>query len=167
MKGLASLLVMMAVSACGDPAPREFVGHGVSFEYPGEWKTVTPPQADDASLWVERRGSGPGDFVALGAFRLPASVTDPIDLEDEVKALLANIASEAGGTSVGELEKIELAGLAGFSGTIHTEAGLTSEVRVAFAGDIEYFFSCQYTAEGAEETKRGCQQVLATLRLPR
>jgi hypothetical protein len=171
---LAFLLVLVA--GCGSGGgDKTFEGDGYSFTYPGSWEefenapsaAATGTVVSSKSFAPERGGSG---FV-ITVYRLSSSVTaDNIDsIAPEVAAVTEQIFRQAGGQMTARPTKVTVAGHPGFSakGTAVTPQGtrVQSRVTLVFDGTTEYFLTCQFTPDAAEEMLKGCNKVLESFEL--
>jgi hypothetical protein len=159
---------------------KTFRGGGFSFTYPASWHELTPgPELGGITY---RAGVGPP-----GPRHEAVSVTvQPVGVRLEGRDLaitaqnltryesLAVIAVETPVSLMGgELsapKRVSAAGLPGFRfevshmglrGGGHVDAHITQ----LFKGSTTYIVSCQYTARGAAELQRACDQVLGSFRV--
>jgi hypothetical protein len=101
----------------------------------------------------------------------PASITEGnIDgYADDVSEAAKETYEELDGELTAAPTPMTLDGLPGFryEGSLVNVDGVRVQARVirAFDGLTEYYLYCQFTPEGADEMKRGCEQVVESFRV--
>ena len=169
---------LFSSAGCGGGGDETFDGDGYSFTYPGDWNEIVG--VESAASGPE--GLGPSNFFGPGSTAensLHVAVTEDIprvtdanldDAKAQVAQQLAQTAEQAG-AEMSEPTDTTFAGLPGFraeaSGRISVTTGerFRSELIVAFDETAIYFLNCQFTPEGAEEMKRGCDQVVESFQV--
>jgi hypothetical protein len=167
MKSCRALLiggVVLAGAACSNDA--SFRAHGISFEYPGDWKrmvSATSNIAQASPRWTAAVGVNGNNLVSIDAYHLafPVTETNFEQFADELTNRVTKAARDANGRLVGDAETTTLGGLPGFRFRI---AGDKRENRVviAFDGTIELLLECRSTEEFREEIGEGCEQILTS-----
>lgn len=168
-----TVLVCLTLAACGGDGDKTFEGDGYSFRYPGSWSQrapAAPAQGTDIPvlLFGPREGA---DRLLLNVSRVGLSITE--SNIDSVSDQFAGEVEEMFRQSQGRLTKAPTRLTAGGLPALRFEgSGVTPEgvrvrtlVTVVFDGRTQYFLSCQYTPERAEEIKRGCDQVVESFQV--
>jgi hypothetical protein len=179
-----SLLVCVALAACGGDGndggaggggDKTFQGDGYSFTYPGDWDELEGGEpSGQVGEPVSRALFGPSagsDAMEIEVYRLNLSVTE--DNLDELSGEIARVAEELFRQADGEIAsgptRVTVGGLPGFSfeGSAVDSLGVRVQAWLTFAFDrrTEYFVDCEFTPEGAEEMKQGCDQVLESFQV--
>jgi uncharacterized RDD family membrane protein YckC len=154
-----------------DKGAKTYRGHGVSFDYPADWRETSPESAVSGGagneLWNTAIALGERDAVTVAAYRLNVPVTaQNLDaVKPELAAVVQQAAGQLGGAVQSGPEEFTMAGLPGhrfrITGTVDGTA-IQSTLVFAFDGTTEYFVNCQHTAEKAEEIEQGCEQIVQT-----
>jgi hypothetical protein len=151
-----------------------YAENGITLDYPSDWEALDQAGATTSTggneLWTQ--GFGPeaqgSNVVIVSAYQLKLDVGDvpPEQLKTEIEATLDQLAQQAGGSRVGELEEASLGSLAGFQATINAEsaegAPVQSRVVFGFDGDTEYFLNCQYEPSAKAQILGGCDTMQQT-----
>jgi hypothetical protein len=151
-----------------------YAENGVALDYPADWEALDQAGATTSTganeLWTQ--GFGPdasgSNVVIVSAYQLKLDVGDvPAEqLKTEIEATLDQLAQQAGGSRVGELEEASLGSLTGFQATINAEsaegAPVQSRVVFGFDRDTEYFLNCQYEPSAKVQILGGCDTMQQT-----
>jgi hypothetical protein len=172
--------VVIVFAGCGggdgdsgnDGGDKTFEGEGYSFTYPEDWRDRTEDIEFSAQAGSEPTTSevvlAPGDrpdvvIVQVGPTS-PSITEDNIDeLEEEIARVVESGFQQADGQLTAGPTRVTVAGLPPIrlEGTSVTPAGdsVRSRLTLIYDGRNQYAVNCQFTPEGAEEMKRGCDQV--------
>lgn len=161
---------LVAFAGCGGGGgDKTFEGDGYSFTYPGEWKEREGGEAAaEVGEPVSEAFFGPSegpDGLTVQVFRVNLSITEGnIDeLSGDIAEFIGELFRQGDGRVTSGPTPVTLGGLPGraFEGSFINKGGTRVQTRLtlAFDGRTEYFLSCEFTPEGAEEMKRGCEQV--------
>jgi PsbP-like protein len=151
---------------------KTFEGDGYSFTYPGGWSQSGPAPLQGTDVPVLLFGPREGaDRLLVNVTRAGLSITERNI--DEVSAQFAGEVDQLFRRAEGRLTKgptrLTVGGLPAlrFEGSGVTPEGdrIRSQVTVVFGGRTQYFLSCEFTPEGAEEMKRGCDQVVESFQV--
>ncbi len=151
-----------------------YAENGITLDYPSDWEALDQAGATTSTggneLWTQ--GFGPeasgSNVVIVSAYQLKLDVGDvpPEQLKTEIEATLDQLAQQAGGSRVGELEEASLGSLTGFQATINAEsaegAPVQSRVVFGFDRDTEYFINCQYEPSAKAQILGGCDTMQQT-----
>jgi hypothetical protein len=159
---------------------KTFRGGGLSFAYPASWHELTPGPEVGGITFRAAVGPPGGTQDAVGVTVQPVGVRlegrdlaiTPQNLTryESVAVLAVETPISILGGELSAPKRVSAAGLPGFRfevshmglrGGGHVDAHITQ----LFKGSTTYIVSCQYTARGAAELKRACDQVLASFRV--
>jgi uncharacterized RDD family membrane protein YckC len=183
---VAVVAVLLALSAyyasvtgrvTGDAA-KTYRGHGVSFEYPAEWREASKVQVAAGGggnlLWAIGVGVEVGtnlvNLVGVEAYRLdrPVTAENLAEAKPEAATALRQLFEQVGGAMQSGPEELTVGGLPAlrFRGTATVEA-TPIETTVVFVFDhtTQYAIGCQYTPDKATEIQRGCDQIVRTFKV--
>jgi hypothetical protein len=162
---------LLAVGCGGGGGDKTFEGEGYSFTYPGKWHQVEGGGAAEIGDRVSSVTLAPSEGASgltVNVYRLKVPVTES-NIETfapETASVTAQIFRQSGGRTTAGPKRVSAAGLPGFSaeGMAVTPKGVhvQSLVTLLFDGTKEYFLNCQFTPDQAEETRKGCDQVLGS-----
>ena len=161
-------------SAASTAGQSSYADNGIALEYPSNWQALDQAGATTSTggneLWTQ--GFGPeasgSNVVIVSAYQLKLDVGDvpPEQLKTEIETTLDQLAQQAGGSRVGELEEASLGSLSGFQATINAEsaegAPVQSRVVFGFDRDTEYFLNCQYEPGARAQILGGCDTMQET-----
>jgi hypothetical protein len=169
---------LLASAGCGGgnddgDGDKTFEGDGYSFTYPGDWDEQDPEAASQGGDLISSAyvGQDNTDVLAILLYPLPASITkDNIDeYADDVAEQARETYEGLDGQLTAGPTPVTMAGLPGFryEGSLVNVDGARVQARVTdvFDGLTEYYLYCQFTPEGAEEMKRGCDQVVESFQV--
>ena len=182
---LATVAVVLVVTTavlpgCGSNNYRVYNGHGVSFHYPRDWRTLTSNGINAQSssgLWTEMFGpnasGSTADIVFMTEFRTSVPVTDKnlAASAGSVTASVARVAQAAGGALLAGPTEMKMGGLPGYGFRMRaiTSRGRKSASRlvIVWNGKTEYFLNCQHLVSGTrgKEIERGCKMIVASFKL--
>jgi hypothetical protein len=149
---------------------KTFDGLGFSFTYPREWREVDVgplPAGREAPAVVLAPEQAESDAVGVTVVQGSPEVTEEnfADAKEEI----AVAARTRFGRLVEGPTRITVSGLPALrleaSGTTPEEVRIRSRVTVVFAGTTWYTLECDFAPERAQEMKRGCDQVVNSLRI--
>ena len=167
---VALLLIAAAVLLSGcDDSVNSFEGHGISFDYPGDWDEAEETSTAVSSgnqRWSESFGIDGNNFVTVTEYEVNIEVGDEniSELEQEIGQTIEDLTQQAGGSVDEGPSEVTMGGLPGFrfelSG-VEAEGGtVDSSIVLAFDGTTEYFLNCQFTDEHSDEIDEGCTQII-------
>jgi hypothetical protein len=148
-----------------------FNGHGISFSYPSEWKSlqISGTSASQGSqLWSETFGPDEANFVTVSQYQVNIPITTQnIDQHsDELTTQIQQLFTQAGGSMQSGPTKSTMAGFPalGYSGTaVNPQAvSVKSRILLAFNNTTEYFVNCQSTGDSTTAIDAGCDQVVSS-----
>lgn len=151
--------------------------HGVSLTIPDGWAQSAKTETTAATgneIWSQGFGPASGvDFVAVTAYATNVAIThkNAGKYAPKVTVAVKSLFKSAGGTLVGGPNSATIGDMVGyrFESTFPGEGGKTvdSDVLMVWNGRTEYFFNCQYQANGSRkaEIKRGCKTIESTFKL--
>jgi len=154
-----------------------YSGHGVSLRVPDGWvqsaKTKTTAETGN-EIWSQGFGPASGvDFVAVTAYATNVAVTqkNADKYAPKVTVAVKSLVKSAGGTLLSGPKSATIGDMVGyrFETTFPAKSGetLDGDVLMVWNGRSEYFFNCQYQANGSRkvEIKRGCKTIESTFKL--
>ena len=154
-----------------------YSGHGVSLTIPDGWvqsaKTKTTAETG-SEIWSQGFGPASGvDFVAVTAYATNVAITqkNADKYAPKVTVAVKSLFGSAGGTLLSGPKSATIGDMVGyrFATTFPGESGqkLGSDVLMVWNGRTEYFFNCQYQANGSRkaEIERGCKTIESSFKL--
>jgi hypothetical protein len=167
----AAATVPTNASASASGSGQTFDGHGVSFEYPSDWKPINisgESASQGSEVWSEAVGIDDGNFVLVRQYGVNLSIT-PSNIDQHTSELTTQIQSlftQAGGSMQSGPTKLTMGGFPalGYSGTAVNPQAVSVKTRIvlAFNGTTEYFVNCQSTGTDASALDAGCDQIVST-----
>jgi hypothetical protein len=171
----ASPVAPTSAAASGTPVAtggsQTFNGHGVSFQYPADWKpfTVSGTSASQGNqVWSESFGIDSGNFVTVSQYTVGLAIT-PSNIDQhssELTTQIQNLFTQAGGSMQSGPVKLTMGGFPalGYSGTAVNPQAMSVKTKIvlAFNGTTEYFVNCQSTGTDTSALDAGCQQIVTT-----
>jgi hypothetical protein len=168
------LATLVAIpSGCGGgnddgDGDKKYEGDGYSFTYPEDWDEQDPEAASQGGDVISSAyvGQDNTDVLAVLLYRVPVSITEAnIDeYADDVFEQAREIYEGLDGELTARPTPVTMDGLPGFryEGSLVNVDGVPVQARVTDVFDemTEYYLYCQFTPEGAEEMKRGCDQAV-------
>lgn len=170
----------MVLLGCSSNNYRVYRGHGVSFHYPRDWKTLTSEGVNAQSssgLWTEMLGpnasGSTADIVFITEFRTSAPVTDKnlAASANGVTASVARVAQRSGGALLAGPTRASMGNMPGYGFrisaiTVHGRKS-ASRLVIVWNGKTEYFLNCQHLVTGtrAAEIEKGCQMIAGSFKL--
>ncbi|MFL5766764.1 MAG: hypothetical protein ACJ758_02835 [Actinomycetota bacterium] len=160
-----------SASAAPSGTEQTFNGHGVSFQYPGDWDPIATAGASasqGSQAWSEAFGIDNGNFVLVSQYTVNLSIT-PSNIDQHASELttqIQNLFTQAGGSMQSGPTKLTMGGFPalGYSGTAVNPQAVSVKTRIvlAFNGSTEYFVNCQSTGEDTSALDAGCDQIVKT-----
>jgi hypothetical protein len=104
-------------------------------------------------------------------YRLNLAVTEGNfdEVSDEFTKTVGEVLRQADGDVTSGPTRVTVGGLPGlsFEGSLVNSQGVPVQTWLTFAFDerTEYLLNCEFTPEGAEEMKRGCEQVVESFQV--
>jgi hypothetical protein len=172
----AVVVVALAVGAVvalsgGGSDTQTFSGHGVSFDYPGDWQALGPAsfQVNSGDVtWSESFGveaGSNGAIVTEYALQKDVSSVSDAALRTELDNLFKSTVNQAGGTITKPISPTTVNGTPGYQVSFTATAGgtdLTTDMVLVFQGTQQWNIQCQYTADQQETILPGCQDIWNT-----
>ena len=154
------------------PSSRTFSGHGIFFQYPGNWVAFDSPSPDPQQGTNQRSQDVVGlddlNIVSVTELSVPQAEQGTSAWSDEMVSRFADAFVESGIDVKSGPQRVRLGGAKGLRWNISQPSGvgyvLDTTLVVMFRGETEYFIRCQHTSERAPEMNRGCDQVLTSFR---
>ena len=184
---MLALLWLSAAGACGESDgsdgaagqdAKTFEGDGYSFTYPGTWRDITSdikiyggvgpdPQNFDVALSPREEGQ---DLVAVSVGLVSPSITEDNigQLKDQIARVIESGFRQVEGRLSAGPTRVTVDGFPGlrFESTVpYEDVEARSQLTLMFDGRTQYAINCQFTPEGAEEVKRGCDQILSSFQV--
>ena len=182
---LAVVLVVLIAAACGGdaeqpdagddgeaPAAATYDDNGVTFEYPADWDEFPAEAAATSTgsneIWSATVGPDKTNLVNVTAYQLNLEVNEENfeSIETELDQVIQDVVDQAGGEITAGPDPDEIAGYLAYTyrweGVEVDDEPKDSSAYFLFAGDVEYFFNCQYSDDTVEEIQAGCDQVLSS-----
>jgi hypothetical protein len=171
---------LVASAGCGggrsDAGDKTFEGDGFSFSYPADWidQEEFEFRAQAGSEATSQVAVAPGhgqDVVVVEVGPVSPSISEGnIDqFKFEVARSLEALFQKVEGELTAGPARVRVGGLPAlrFEATGVTSQGVRTRSRLTlvFDGNTQYTVNCQFTPEGAEEVKRGCDQILSSFRV--
>jgi hypothetical protein len=150
---------------------QSFNGHGVTFEYPVDWKSLQiagTSASQGSQLWSETFGPDEANFVTVSQYQVSILITTQnIDQHsNELTTQIQALFTQAGGSMQSGPTKSTMGGFPalGYSGTaVNPQAvSVKSRILLAFNNTTEYFVNCQSTGDSTTAVDAGCDQVIST-----
>lgn len=153
-----------------------YSGHGISLTVPDGWVQSASSATAETGNEIWSQGFGPVssvDFVAVTAYATNVAVTqkNAEKYAPKVTVAVKRLFESAGGTLLSGPKSATIGDMVGyrFETTFPAESGetLDGDVLMVWNGHTEYFFNCQYQANGSRkaEIKRGCKTIESTFKL--
>jgi hypothetical protein len=148
-----------------------FNGHGVSFQYPSDWKSISisgESASQGSEVWSEAFGIDDGNFALVRQYNINLSITSSnIDQHtSELTTQIQNLFTQAGGSMQSGPTKLTMGGFPalGYSGTaVNPQAdSVKTRIVLAFNGTTEYFVNCQSSGSDTSALDAGCDQIVST-----
>jgi hypothetical protein len=167
-----------ALSGCGSTEKKGdhvYMGNGISFRYPQDWKTIEPQGLKGRGLWtvmVAPRDSSGTDVAFVTEYRTPKTITKKnlASKKPGITSTVAEVARQAGGALLSGPTPTTMGNLPGYrfriSATVDSRPS-TSRLVLVWKGRTEYFLNCQYLTKGmlGAEVERGCRMIIGSFEL--
>ena len=167
-----------ALSGCGATEKKGdhiYVGNGVSFRFPHDWKTIKPQGLKGRGLWtvmVAPSDTSGTDIAFVTEYRTPRTITKKnlSSKKSGITSTVTGVARQAGGALRSGPTPITMGGLPGYGFRISAPVESrpsTSRLVLVWKGRTEYFLNCQYLTKGVlgAEIERGCRMIIASFKL--
>lgn len=163
IKRSVAVVVCLVIAGCGG-GDREntFEREGISFTFPEEWEQreleggPVSPDASFAAAFAPEEG--------LSALIFEINESDITVTQGNLDGVLQEVAASLDESSKGPT-KTSVAGLPALRFESYPESNLTRAVTFVFDGKTWYAFNCGFTAQLAEEMKRGCEQAVSSFQV--
>jgi hypothetical protein len=152
----------------GEADTQTFSGHGVSFDYPGDWQALGPAsfQVNSGDVaWSESFGveaGSNGAIVTEYALKKDVSSVSEADLRTELDNLFNSTVDQAGGSITEPISSTTVNGTPGYRVSFTSTTGgvdLTTDMVLIFQGTQQWNIQCQYTADQQDTILPGCQDI--------
>ncbi|MGD0272121.1 MAG: hypothetical protein ABSB96_00080 [Gaiellaceae bacterium] len=166
------------LSGCGTTEKKGdhlYIGNGVSFRFPHNWKKIKPQGSEGRGLWtvmVAPPDSSGADVAFMTEYRIPRTITKKnlASKKAGITSTVAGVALQAGGALLSGPTPITMGGLPGYRFRISARVKSrpsTSRLVLVWKGRTEYFLNCQYLTKGilGSEIERGCRMIIASFKL--
>jgi hypothetical protein len=179
LTGCVEQTVVVDAPPAPDPSTRAIDQNGVSFQYPGTWRTVQVPMpspspgqpapVEPMEQSVQAVGIDELNFVSLsyGISGLPTE--DFAQWSGLVREAVAQRSASGGLTLLTEPHEVTASGMRALRYEARAPSGVGYVVHVTWVGFVrrttQFVVQCFSMAEHAAEIQQGCDQVLATLRV--
>jgi PsbP-like protein len=167
----AAATVPTNASASASGSGQTFNGHGVSFQYPSDWKPINisgESASQGSEVWSEAFGIDDGNFALVRQYSVNLSIT-PSNIDQHTSELttqIQNLFTQAGGSMQSGPTKLTMGGFPalGYSGTAVNPQAVSVKTRIvlAFNGTTEYFVNCQSSGSDTSALDTGCDQIVST-----
>ena len=186
----AVALACLTVTACGGSNDTEgggggsgdgdktFEGDGYSFVLPEDWMEFEQGESRarsgeqiSPSVWIGPRGGSDSDLMVVDVFRARVAVTQENidDVSDQLAAEFDQLLGEGGWRMTRDPARVRVDELPGLrfeaSGLDPEGERVRSRYVYVLDGRTVYALNCQFTPEGAEEMRRGCDQVIESFQV--
>jgi hypothetical protein len=176
---LAAVGLVTTFGCGGEGGDKTFDGDGYSCTYPGEWsdqtgnaefsaQAGTEPQSSQVVLAPRDEGQ---DLVVIEVGPASPSITEDniAQLTDEIARVVESLFQKGNGRLTAGPTRVNVGGLPAlrFEGTGVTRQGVQigSRLTLVYDGRNQYAVNCQFTPEGANTVKRGCDQILDSFKV--
>lgn len=186
------VLACLTVTACGggndteaggegggeNEADGRFEGDGYSFMLPEDWMEFEQGESRarsgeqiSPSVWIGPRGGSDSDLMVVDVFRARVAVTEEnIDeVSDQLVAEFEQLLGQGGWRMTNDPARMTVDRLPGLrfeaSGPDPGGERVHSRYIYVLDGRTVYALNCQFTPEGAEEMRRGCEQVFESFQV--
>jgi hypothetical protein len=174
----AVVVTIGALSGCGATEKKGdhvYIGNGVSFRFPHEWKTIKPQGLKGRGLWtvmVAPPDTSGTDIAFVTEYRTPTTITKKnlASKKPGITSTVAGVARQAGGALRSGPTPITMGGLPGYGFRISAmveRRPSTSRLVLVWKSKTEYFLNCQHLTKGilGAEVERGCRMIIASFKL--
>jgi len=148
-----------------------YSGHGVTFNYPGDWQAFGPAtfQVNSGNvLWSEAFGAEPGSsgtIVTEYVLQKDVGSVSGKELQAELQRLFDSTIEKANGELLQPLSPTTMNGLPAYQVSFTSVTGgvdLTTDMVLIFKDSQQWNIQCQYTAADQERVQPGCQEIWDT-----